>query len=276
MTQNSVHAARPLVRASKPYSFSQANALGSFAFTAYIDTGRATPYEGAPSRAMQFWPHLAQVVGSVVHRKTRALRCENQTRRCAESEVRCVTVQGMKIDSGLIDVTIRRRVRYVAFARAGAMTVGDRRLARLLNSFPEIVVVLDGLGKPPVGQRTWPWTSSVERWSRAVGMSGLEPRAPDDLEIVLRSLESVQTKSVGSPLEIRVQDWRRLEADRIDRYSGALVCKGRVLFSIRDLTDRRRFEMARDNVARFRSLVHNATTIMMYVPVVTLNQFPVQ
>ena len=41
--------------------------------------------------------------------------------------------------------------------------------------------------------------------------------------------------------------------------------KGAVLFSIRDLTDRRRFELARDNVARFRSLVHNATTIMMLV-----------
>jgi len=158
----------------------------------------------------------------------------------------------------------------------GAMTVGDRRLARLLNSFPEIVVVLDGLGN-----LLWANDLAVDLFGRtlesAVGMSGLDLVHPDDLEIVLRSLESVQTKSVGSPLEIRVKigdDWRLIEL------IGTPVpwfAKGAVLFSIRDLTDRRRFEMARDNVARFRSLVHNATTIMMYVsPSVTLNQFPVQ
>jgi diguanylate cyclase (GGDEF)-like protein/PAS domain S-box-containing protein len=146
----------------------------------------------------------------------------------------------------------------------GAMTVGDRRLARLLNSFPEIVVVLDGLGN-----LLWANDLAVDLFGRtlesAVGMSGLDLVHPDDLEIVLRSLESVQTKSVGSPLEIRVKigdDWRLIEL------IGTPVpwfAKGAVLFSIRDLTDRRRFEMARDNVARFRSLVHNATTIMMYV-----------
>jgi diguanylate cyclase (GGDEF)-like protein/PAS domain S-box-containing protein len=96
-------------------------------------------------------------------------------------------------------------------------------------------------------------------------MSGIDLVHPDDLEIVLRSLETVQSKSVGSPLEIRAKigdDWRLIEL------IGTPVPwfeKGAVLFSIRDLTDRRRFELARDNVARFRSLVHNANTIMMFV-----------
>ena len=94
-------------------------------------------------------------------------------------------------------------------------------------------------------------------------MSGIDLVHPDDLEIVLRSLETVQSKTVGSPLEIRAKigdDWRLIEL------IGTPVSwfeKGAVFFSIRDLTDRRRFELARDNVARFRSLVHNATTIMM-------------
>jgi PAS domain S-box-containing protein len=144
------------------------------------------------------------------------------------------------------------------------MTVGDRRLARLLNAFPEIVVVLDALGDV-----LWANHLAVELFGRplesAIGMSGIDLVHPDDLEIVLRSLETVQSKSVGSPLEIRAKigdDWRLIEL------IGTPVPwfeKGAVLFSIRDLTDRRRFELARDNVARFRSLVHNATTIMMLV-----------
>jgi diguanylate cyclase (GGDEF)-like protein/PAS domain S-box-containing protein len=142
------------------------------------------------------------------------------------------------------------------------MTVGDRRLARLLNAFPEIVVVLDAMGNV-----LWANELAVELFGRplesALGMSAIDLVHPDDLEIVLRSLETVQSKAVGSPLEIRAKigdDWRLIEL------IGTPVSwfeKGAVLFSIRDLTDRRRFELARDDVARFRSLVHNATTIMM-------------
>lgn len=144
------------------------------------------------------------------------------------------------------------------------MTVGDRRLARLLNAFPEIVVVLDGQGNV-----LWANHLAEELFDRplesAIGMSGIDLVHPDDLEIVLRSLETVQNKNVGTPLEIRAKigdDWRLIEL------IGTPVPwfqKGAVLFSIRDLTDRRRFELARDNIARFRSLVHNATTIMMFV-----------
>ncbi len=144
------------------------------------------------------------------------------------------------------------------------MTVGDRRLARLINSFPEIVVVSDAQGTV-----LWANELAIELFGlsleSAIGTSAIALVHPDDLEIVLRSLETVQSKSVGSPLEIRAKigdDWRLIEL------IGSPVPwfeKGAVLFSIRDLTDRRRFELARDNVARFRSLVHNATSIMMYV-----------
>ena len=126
----------------------------------------------------------------------------------------------------------------------GAMTVGDRRLARLLNSFPEIVVVLDGSGNV-----LWANHLAEVLFDRplesSIGMSGIDLVHPDDLEIVLRSLETVQSKSVGAPLEIRAKignDWRLIEL------IGSPVPwfeKGAVLFSIRDLTDRRRFELAR-------------------------------
>jgi diguanylate cyclase (GGDEF)-like protein/PAS domain S-box-containing protein len=144
------------------------------------------------------------------------------------------------------------------------MTVGDRRLARLLNAFPEIVVVLDAQGSLLWANHLAEELFGVTLES-AIGMSGIDLVHPDDLEIVLRSLETVQTKSVGAPLEIRAKigdDWRLIEL------IGTPVPwfeKGAVLFSIRDLTDRRRFELARDSVARFRSLVHNATTIMMFL-----------
>ena len=144
------------------------------------------------------------------------------------------------------------------------MKIGDRRLARLLNALPEIVVVLDSQGNVL-------WINDLAQTlfgrslESAIGTSVIDLVHPDDLEIVLRSFETVQLKSVGAPLEIRAKigdDWRLIEL------IGTPVTwfeKGAILFSIRDLTDRRRFELSRDNVARFRSLVHNATTIMMLV-----------
>src|SRR5579863_3254001 len=84
----------------------------------------------------------------------------------------------------------------------GSMTVGDRRLARLLNSFPEIVVVLDA-----VGNVLWVNQMAVDLFGlsleSAIGISAINLVHPDDLEIVLRSLETIQTKSVGTFLEIR-------------------------------------------------------------------------
>ncbi len=144
------------------------------------------------------------------------------------------------------------------------MTVGDRRLARLVSAFPEIVVVLDAEGKVLWANQLAEALFDVTLAS-AIGTSAIDLVHPDDLEIVLRSLETVQAKSVGAPLEIRAKigdDWRLIEL------IGTPVPwfeKGAVLFSIRDLTDRRRFELARDSVARFRSLVHNSTTIMMFL-----------
>jgi diguanylate cyclase (GGDEF)-like protein/PAS domain S-box-containing protein len=144
------------------------------------------------------------------------------------------------------------------------MAIEDQSLARLFGELPEVVVILDASGNI-----IWANEFAERLFNRSlqfsIGMSALGFVHGDDLELVLRSLETVQDKEVGNPLEIRVlidSSWRLVEL------IGAPVGwfqEGAVLFSIRDLTERRRFEVARDDVARFRSLVHNATTIMMLV-----------
>ncbi len=136
------------------------------------------------------------------------------------------------------------------------VTFSDQLLARLLDEFPEIVVVLNNEGK-----LIWANNRAEALFNRtlesAIGISVLDFIHPDDLEIVLRSLETVQGKDVGVPLEIRVRidtEWRLIEL--IGRpvswfEDGAIFC------SIRDLTERRRFEVAGDDVARFRSIVEH-------------------
>ena len=117
----------------------------------------------------------------------------------------------------------------------------------------------------------WSWGNArAERFfghtlDEYAGRSGLEFVHPDDLELVMRSLASIQSKEVGTTLEVRLQStsgWRLIEL--IGTPVGWFA-PGAVLFSLRDLTERRRFEVARDETARFRSLVHNAAAITMLV-----------
>ena len=73
------------------------------------------------------------------------------------------------------------------------------------------------------------------------------------------ALTSVQDKDVGSLLELRVRSgdgWRLVEM------IGAPLGDDLVL-SVRDLTERRRWEVAGDEVARFRSLMQNAASVTM-------------
>ena len=137
-------------------------------------------------------------------------------------------------------------------------------LARLLGELPDAVIVLDNQGRLQWGNR------AAERlFDRSlhdsIGLSGLELVHPEDLELVLRSLASVQRKEIGTLIEVRVKTgtgWRLLEV------IGAPVAWSdgtAVLFSLRDLTERRRFEVARNEEARFRSLVQNAAAVTILV-----------
>lgn len=93
--------------------------------------------------------------------------------------------------------------------------------------------------------------------AEALGTSGLDLIHPDDLEIAAIAMETVQTKDVGSPLEVRIRAhdrWRLVEL--IGAPSG-----DNVVLSLRDLTDRRRWEIAHDTDALFRSLMQNASEL---------------
>ena len=103
----------------------------------------------------------------------------------------------------------------------------------------------------------------VEEW---IGRVPLELIHREDLAIVLSSFEEVQKKRTGTPVELRVRagdgSWRLVEligaSTRTD--SGLLVVN-----TIRDLTQRRRWEIAAGQPERFRTLVENAATILMLV-----------
>ena len=93
----------------------------------------------------------------------------------------------------------------------------------------------------------------------SVGLSGLDFIHPDDLELAAVSLSSVVTKRVGTPLELRVSGvdgWHLVEM------VGAPLGDHLVLV-LRDLTERRRWELGGDEVSRFRAVLQNAAPVTM-------------
>jgi PAS domain S-box-containing protein len=120
------------------------------------------------------------------------------------------------------------------------------------------VLVLDGSGRVQWGNR-----AAEQLFGRSlhdsIGFPAFELVHPDDLELVLRSFESVQRKEVGTLIEVRVNTpsgWLLLEV------LGAPIWwpgeSDAVLFCMRDLTERRRFEVAHGRDATFRTVVQNS------------------
>jgi diguanylate cyclase (GGDEF)-like protein/PAS domain S-box-containing protein len=137
-------------------------------------------------------------------------------------------------------------------------------MAGALLKLPDSVIILDEHGNV-----AWGNSSALRFFGRSlddgVGISGLSLVHPDDHELVLRSLTSIQGKEVGDPIEIRVESatgWRLVE---IVGTPLKLSGENHVLLCLRDLTKRRRFELASGQEARFRSLVHNAGSAIMLV-----------
>ena len=93
----------------------------------------------------------------------------------------------------------------------------------------------------------------------AIGANGLDFIHPDDLQLAVLAMASVQSKEVGTLLELRVRSgdgWRLVEM------IGAPL-GDELLLSVRDVTERRRWEVAGDEIARFRSLMQNAASVTM-------------
>jgi len=137
-------------------------------------------------------------------------------------------------------------------------------LAGAMLKLPDSVVIVD-----EDGNVAWGNSSAQRLFGRSlddgIGVSGLSLVHPDDQELVLRSLTSIQDKEVGDPIEIRVDaatGWRLVE---IVGTPLTLSGKTLVLLCLRDMTKRRRFELAGSQEARFRSLVHNVGSVIMLV-----------
>ncbi|MGO9965082.1 MAG: PAS domain S-box protein [Acidimicrobiales bacterium] len=152
-----------------------------------------------------------------------------------------------------MDELNRRRARF-----------GDRLLAGLLDDLPDAVIVLDH-------QLVLQWGNhAAERlFGRTLGdsfgMPALELVHPEDVELVLRSITSVQDKQTGTLIEVRAKTatgWRLLE---VIGSPVAWFGDRAVLFSLRDLTERRRFEVAHNEEARLRSLVQNAAAVTFLI-----------
>ncbi|HWF16565.1 MAG TPA: EAL domain-containing protein [Acidimicrobiales bacterium] len=129
---------------------------------------------------------------------------------------------------------------------------------------PDAIVLVDGAGTIVWANRSAERTleRELDDW---IGRSGLDLVHPDDHELVLRSLAMIQGKEVGTPIEIRVNaasGWRLMEM-----IGGTATWLGTdvVLLCLRDLTERRRYELAAGRDARFRSLIHNAGSMIMLV-----------
>ncbi len=141
---------------------------------------------------------------------------------------------------------------------------GERALARLLQELPDAVIVIDARGR-----LRWANRSAEALFGRSlrdsIGVPGLDLVHPEDLEFALLAMTSVLDKEVGSPIELRLKTtdgWRLVEL------IGAPISwseVGAVVLAMRDLTERRRFELAHGHDAQIRSLVQNASAITMLV-----------
>ena len=143
------------------------------------------------------------------------------------------------------------------------MLAGDAdALVRLLDDLPEGVVVINAQGVLLWVNRT---AEALFGSRIAVGMPGLDLVHPDDIELVLLALSTVQDKQVGSPIEIRIRTtagWRLME---VIGCPVSWLPDGAILLTVRDLTQRRRYEIVHDQDARLRSLVQNSAAITMLV-----------
>jgi diguanylate cyclase (GGDEF)-like protein/PAS domain S-box-containing protein len=135
----------------------------------------------------------------------------------------------------------------------------------VIRNLPDALVALDAdanviwaneVAERLIGQPLADW----------VGRSAIDLVHHDDMQLAAVSLLSVQGKDQGTLIELRVQSkdgWRLVEMVGSNRLEDPDV--GAILLSMRDITERRRWEVATDQTARFRTLVHHVASLIMLV-----------
>ena len=136
-------------------------------------------------------------------------------------------------------------------------------LADVTQSLPDAVVVIDA-----VGGILWVNAAAERIFGRtgadAIGTNALDVVHPEDQALAGVALTSIQAKAVGTPIELRVragEGWKLVEVVAANLLDQPAI--GGLILCIRDLTERRRWEVANDEIGRFRTLVHNAASIIM-------------
>jgi len=135
----------------------------------------------------------------------------------------------------------------------------------LMDAMADAIVVIDGDGTLRYANQA---TERLFGWSREerVGSSALDLIHPDDLNVALLSMSSVTGKEVGTPLELRIKSsrgWLLVEiigSPIIDETRDSAV-----ILNIRDLTERRRWEVTAGDDAMFRTLVQNGAALTMLI-----------
>ena len=127
------------------------------------------------------------------------------------------------------------------------------------SELPDTIVVVDAQAAV-----CWANPSAEELIGRSLqaclGMTAFDLVHPDDIGLAIASMRSVQTKRVGTPIEVRLataDGWTLVEV------VGKPLADGRTVLSLRDLTARRRWEVAANDTARFRSLVNYAAGLTL-------------
>lgn len=133
--------------------------------------------------------------------------------------------------------------------------------AAVVAHLPDAVVVIDR-----AGDVVWGNEAAERHLGRSLdapeGLSGLDLIHPDDREQAALAMISVVGKTVGTPLELRI---RTATGWRLAEVIGAPVRDGSetIVLSMRDLTERRRWEVAGDETAKLRALVHHASSLFI-------------
>lgn len=134
-----------------------------------------------------------------------------------------------------------------------------------LNALPDPTIAIDASGRLEWGNgaATQLFGYTPEDYG---GRSVLELVHPDDLAFALLSLDSVRGKEVGTAIELRVRTasgWKLVEVIGANHLAEpGLDC---LLMTMRDMTERRRWELGRNDDSIFRAVVHNAASLLMLV-----------
>lgn len=135
---------------------------------------------------------------------------------------------------------------------------------RVLAALPDPVIVVDGEGRLLFANAA---TTRVLGWSltERLGTNVLDLVHPDDLGLVGVSLVSITGKQTGTPIEIRVAlpsgGWRLMEVLGANMLDDPDI--GGLVLVARDLTERRRYEVAGNEPEAFRAIVQHSAAITM-------------